>query len=340
MKMTLLTFVLAAYLFASSGALSVEDRAVVDPFVLGDYPVNSTAFQQIINPFLDLNLDVYAPNAPGNFPVFYFVSGFGGIMPIIAYSQFMTHVASHGFVAVGVWKLDNPINSFNVTWFDATVDFVENQLETSLHLKGFNIRMKVDYLNSFIGAHSAGAHVPVAQFEAHCLNFKGQLLYDPVDGADPLGINQVFVITPGEKVNFTVPTMQIVCGLDPIASNVTGGPCAPEVLSGKRFFDAMNGPIWWLNATAYGHADFLDPFYENIVEVTQFCTTNPDTPKDPYIRFVAGESVAFMFGILDPVANCDYFKFLETSGNAGIYTENEYRADDNWTKCTPTRCIL
>ena len=40
-----------------------------------------------------------------------------------------------------------------------------------------------------------------------------------MDGADPLGINPVFVITPGEKVNFTVPTMQIVTGLDPIASS-------------------------------------------------------------------------------------------------------------------------
>jgi hypothetical protein len=48
----------------------------------------------------------------------------------------MNHIASHGFVAVGVWKAGRPIESFNVSWFDATVDFVENQLETSLHLKG------------------------------------------------------------------------------------------------------------------------------------------------------------------------------------------------------------
>ena len=33
---------------------------------------------------------------------------------------------------------DNPINSFNATWFDATVDFVENRLEASLHLKGIS----------------------------------------------------------------------------------------------------------------------------------------------------------------------------------------------------------
>ena len=38
----------------------------------------------------------------------------------------------------------------------------------------------------------------------------------PVDGADPFGILDNFVITPGEKVNFTIPTLQIVTGFDPI----------------------------------------------------------------------------------------------------------------------------
>ena len=41
------------------------------------------------------------------------------------------------------------------------------------------------------------------------------VLMSPVDGADPFGILQHFVITPGEKVNFTIPTLQIVTGLDP-----------------------------------------------------------------------------------------------------------------------------
>ena len=68
-----------AYLLATSAAVSIENRAV-DPFVPGQYPVNYTAFQQIINPFVDLNVDVYAPNAPGDFPVMYFITGFGGII--------------------------------------------------------------------------------------------------------------------------------------------------------------------------------------------------------------------------------------------------------------------
>ena len=30
----------------------------------------------------------------------------------------------------------------------------------------------------------------------------------------------------------------------------------------------MNGPTWWLNATEYGHGDFLDPNWESLIEVT------------------------------------------------------------------------
>ncbi len=50
-------------------------------------------------------------------------------------------------------------------------------------------------------------------------------------------------------------------------TETTGGACAPEELSNRRFVDAMNGPVWYINATANGHADILDPFFENINEV-------------------------------------------------------------------------
>jgi len=52
------------------------------------------------------------------------------------------------------------------------------------------------------------------------LNFIGQILLSPVDGADPYGIRPIFVITPGEKVNYTIPTLQIVTGLDPVPSSI------------------------------------------------------------------------------------------------------------------------
>jgi hypothetical protein len=45
-------------------------------------------------------------------------------------------IASCGFVAVGVWKMGMPTNSFDISWFEATIDFVENRLENSLRLQG------------------------------------------------------------------------------------------------------------------------------------------------------------------------------------------------------------
>ena len=47
-----------------------------------------------------------------------------------------------------------------------------------------------------------------------------------------------------------------------------GIACAPEELSGRRFFDAMTGPTWYVNATLYGHADLMDPVYVELNDVS------------------------------------------------------------------------
>lgn len=43
----------------------------------------------------------------------------------------------------------------------------------------------------------------------------------PVDGGDPLGELPYFVITPGEKVNFTVPTLELITEFDEVVSSKT-----------------------------------------------------------------------------------------------------------------------
>ena len=55
-----------------------------------------------------------------------------GVIPGFFYKQFLTHIASHGFVAVGVWQLSSPVASFNATWMDHTIQFVERRLQNSL----------------------------------------------------------------------------------------------------------------------------------------------------------------------------------------------------------------
>lgn len=83
---SILHFWLMAVLLASSvAAKSLLDQLegnsadrLADLFNPGEFPVNRTAYKQLVTLNLDTNLDVYAPIAAGNFPVFYFVTGFGG----------------------------------------------------------------------------------------------------------------------------------------------------------------------------------------------------------------------------------------------------------------------
>ncbi|XP_057366130.1 uncharacterized protein LOC130686987 [Daphnia carinata] len=313
---------------------------LIEPFGPGEFAINHTAYRQALNLFLDTNVDVYAPNATGNFPVIYFITGFGGIVPAEGHTLLLTQMASHGYVVVCVWKLGSPEDSFDPAWFEAAVEFVETRLESNLHKQeGYVSDFHVDYLHSFLSGHSAGTHVAVLQFQKNCMNYQGLILIDAVDGNSPIPENVTLtVIAPGQKVNFTVPTLQIVTGLDHVIG-VYGLACAPEELSGKRFFDAMTGPTWYVNATAYGHIDLMDPGYNDLNDVVKFCPSDPETPKYDYIQFLVGEIVSFVNGVLDPVGNCALFDNLETTGLVGVNTENEF-ASNGWQRCSPLQCVL
>ena len=47
-------------------------------------------------------------------------------------------------------------------------------------------------------------------------------MLSPVDGVDPYGFVQEYCITPGEKLNFEVPTLIMTSGLDGIPGNFKG----------------------------------------------------------------------------------------------------------------------
>lgn len=55
--------------------------------------------------------------------------------------------------------------------------------------------------------HSAGGHVSTSYLNNTCGNVKLQILIDPVDGADPLGIKKDFIIVPGQYLPYTVPVL-------------------------------------------------------------------------------------------------------------------------------------
>lgn len=83
-----LVLLLASVVFAENFIQQNDQlHRLMDPFVPGDLLVNHTAYRQVLNLFLDTNIDVYAPNATGNFPVLYFATGFGGMFSYTALKE-------------------------------------------------------------------------------------------------------------------------------------------------------------------------------------------------------------------------------------------------------------
>ncbi|CAK0798619.1 unnamed protein product, partial [Prorocentrum cordatum] len=130
-----------------------------------------------------------------------------------------------------------------------------------------------------VAGQSSGNHVVGAALTRGCGLAKAWVMIDPVDGFDPYRIvKSEDLITPGQKLNFTLPSLLLDNGLDPKSSNALYPPCAPEVLSNDRFYNAMRGPIWAVRGNVRaetlrgGCIDARPPMYRRL---------GPDSPSRP-----------------------------------------------------------
>lgn len=90
-----------------------------------------------------------------------------------------------------------------------------------LYVAGFDENLVMDFENEYFIGHSSGSHVVVNYLIEKCGNFKGLVLMSPVDGVDPFGITNEFCITPGELVNFDIPTLILPTGLDAVSGKLS-----------------------------------------------------------------------------------------------------------------------
>jgi len=140
-------------------------------------------------------------------------------------------------------------------------------------------------------------------------------MLSPVDGFDPFGLIDLYAITPGEYLNFAVPTLILAAGLDNTPGlDGLGGlvpPCAPNDLANMRFYDAMPGDTWLINATDYGHGDGMEQIFVDAIQFTHFCAAATDSvDKEVYRTFQSGEMVAFLKYVLGQ-EDCDLVSYLE-----------------------------
>jgi len=286
-----------------------------DPWTDGPYQTGHKTYHGFLNDGLSKELEVWYPSdGLGYFVPVYFLGGLGGVITATAYDAVMRHIASHGYIVLGMWAVSaDPGGNFAGEWMVGMYDWVNTNLENRLHADGVSGHMRLDKDSSFLWGHSAGAHVFVEFMKHHCSSVKGSILFSPVDGFDPFGLVDMYAVTPGEYLNYDTPTLVLMTGLDNTPGfNMIGDivpACAPEDLSNLRFYDALAGPTWLVNATAYGHADCLEDFYYNTLLVTHFCSTDSTQDREIYKYFVGGEIVAFIKATLD--GECEYLQYIE-----------------------------
>ena len=233
----------------------------------------------------------------GELPVFLFVSGLSGLAPVMTYSDLLEQIADVGCLVVGLDHLKMPNYPVQGQDFHNLLEWAGNGgLAQEFASKG--IKAVPDVANrAAVMGQSAGNHVVGQALVDGCSIAKAMVMIDPVDGLDPFGIVQSEnLITPGQKLNFNIPALHLDNYLDP-KGDLLGVSSSPAKLSGPRWFDAMQGPIWNVNATKYGHVDCLNSGVGAIGGI--MCPTKPLTNKGKYRKMLAKSITTFLGAVLD-----------------------------------------
>jgi len=290
-----------------------------DPWCGGPYDTKHEIYGYL-NTGLNAQLGIWNPTAPGNFPIVYFLSGGANLIPASAYGDVLANLASHGVVIVSAWEINS--ENYQGEWLVEIEEWVTENLEGKLQTNGASPDFRIDFENTILMGHSAGAHIAVEYLKHHCNNVKAQILLSPVDGADPFGLIDNYCITPGELLNYDIPTLIMPTGLDSVPGINLGNivpACAPSDLSNQRFYDAMRGPTWWVNSTGYGHGDLLNEFYYQTLLATHICATNGDMDREIYKSYIGGEVFSFISAVV--YGDCDSFQFFEEPSTIPVDVE-------------------
>jgi chlorophyllase len=262
---------------------------------------------------LGFRMHYHAPQQAGTYPVVLFVSGFSGDAPASSYSDMVNKLANHGFIVVAMDHLKFPNYPQQGQAFHDIMEWTAaGHLQEALDSAGLSAVADLDKVA--VMGQSAGNHVVGQGLTDGCSLAKAMVMIDPVDGLDPFGImSGENLITPGEKLTFTTPSLLLDNELDP-KSHLLMPACAPAKLGAPRWFDAAAGPVWNVNASSYGHVDCLDDLF--IAAGKLVCPSNRKTDKNAYRTHLAQTVAIFLDAVLN--GKTQYFDLLEDASKFSI----------------------
>jgi hypothetical protein len=246
---------------------------------------------------LGFNLHYTAPSDSGSYPVILFVSGFSGLAPAFTYSTLTNNIANKGYIVVGMDHVQLPDYPSQGQAFHDIMEWTKAG-NLTLALQDAKIAAVPDLDRVAVMGQSAGNHVVGQGLTDGCSLAKAQIMIDPVDGFDPFGfVQSENLITPGKPLKYTIPTLLMDNELDPKANGfgVLIPACAPAKLGAPRWFNAVAGPVWNVNASKYGHVDCLDDLYIGAGGLV--CPTDKSTDKKAYRTHLANTIDVFLKGL-------------------------------------------
>jgi len=247
-------------------------------------------------------------------PVIFFVSGLSGLAPVSTYSNLMEQIADEGYLVVGLDHLKMPNYPVQGQDFHNLLEWAASGNMTT-EFKSRGIPAIPDVANrAAVMGQSAGNHVVGQALVDGCSIAKALVMIDPVDGLDPFGIVQSEnLITPGQKLSFNIPALHMDNYLDP-QGDALGVSCSPAKLSGPRWFDAMQGPVWNVNATQFGHIDCLNFGVGAVGSLV--CPTKLGSNRKKYRKMLAKSITTFLGAVLG--GKTDDLALLEDASKFGV----------------------
>jgi len=248
-----------------------------DPYAAGPLAVRTVrlAVCEQGNP---VPVTVLAPDAQGRYPVVVFFHGF--MSRNDAYSELLTHLASHGYVVIApqMYEPGLPV-LFGFFPVSQEAKLAASLLEwtTGSLANVLGYAPATDYLG--LAGHSRGGSV------AWWLLAEKSTLVRAVAGVDPVGApkpprrNGPTAGSPSRET--IVPALVIGCGLSQ--------RCAPAGRNHEQFYGACESPAWHVVIPGAGHADMLDDAYADLAAIV--CPAGAD--RAGVRQLIGGLLVAF-----------------------------------------------
>ncbi|KAH1241254.1 Chlorophyllase-1 [Glycine max] len=242
---------------------------------------------------------IFTPIVPGSYPVILFCHGF--FIHNSFYSEFLGHIALHGFILVAPQLFSIGVPMFGpeeVKCEGRVVDWLDNGLQPLLPE---SVEAKLEKL--VLVGHSKGGKTAFAVALGYCktkLKFSALIGIDPVAGVSKCkpcrSLPDILTGVP-RSFNLNIPVAVIGTGLGPEKANSLFPPCAPNGVNHKEFFSECKPPSAYFVATDYGHMDMLDDETPGVIGTMMskcMCKNGKKGPRDLMRRTVGGLVVAFL----------------------------------------------